>query len=231
MHFGKRLTAMTAVAGLVVLFCPALMRDVGAQETPHGYTLHLRECPAAYSGDDLFGTCHGTGVPGVDLSWYPDGPAVSGHGTTDENGNITFTYDTAILGVTMDVVPFDLITTYAYCSDTVTGKAFESHSGIGGNGLPIMSVGPGSYLSTDVTCDWYLIPPASDVVPTATTAPSNPDPTSSAGAVTGLPNTGAGQPPSGPVSPWPFAAIALSLLAFAFALRRYRTKRDQLDLR
>jgi hypothetical protein len=222
----KRLWQVTAL--LVLIICSVTTGSpVRAQNgnSAHTYTVHVRQCPPAYSGNDLYGTCHGTGVPDVALSWSPDGPAVSGQGTTDENGNIAFTNDTAILGLTMEVVPFDLLTTYAYCTDTVTGEAFESHSGIGGNGLPVMAVGPYSYRSPDVTCDWYLIPSASDAVPTATSVPTNPDPTATTGGVSQLPNTGTGGPANEPFSLWPFALSALALMTFAVSIRRGRTNR------
>ncbi|HQY31676.1 MAG TPA: hypothetical protein PK691_10325, partial [Thermomicrobiales bacterium] len=161
---------------LVVLICILAMflvstaSSIAQAPDAHTYTVHLRECPAGYSGDDPFGTCHGRGVPGVDLSWFPDGPAVSGHGTTDDNGDITFTYDAALLGISMDAVPFNLLSTYVYCIDNATNEQINAD---GTKDLTGILFKANSYLSTDVTCDWYLIPPTSGPEPTVTTGPGS----------------------------------------------------------
>ena len=120
------------VSGLVfglALLC-GLIGSAGAQGIDsHTYTVHVRECPGGYSGNDLYGACHGTGVPGLSLIWFPDGKAPSGSGSTDANGDIIFTYDSALLGINMAAAPFDLLTTYAYCINTDTNEQINAKLG------------------------------------------------------------------------------------------------------
>ncbi|HRA46519.1 MAG TPA: hypothetical protein PK819_00450, partial [Thermomicrobiales bacterium] len=158
----------------------------------------------------------------VDLSWFPDGPAVSGHGTTDANGDITFTYDAALLGISMDAVPFNLLSTYVYCIDNATNEQINAD---GTKDLTGILFKANSSLSTDVTCDWYLIPPASGPAPTATTAPVNPEPTATTAPVSGLPNTGSGPTSGYSGSPWGLLFVAFACAGLGLSLLKIRTVR------
>ncbi len=210
----KKLTALVLVAS--AFLCGFAGTSASAQIVrPVTYTIHLRLCPAGYSANDLFVTCHANGVANASIHYFQQGPEPGGDVVTDAAGDTSFTNEGGwIAGLRLDL-PFEVIALPGYCTGTDTGTSISTITDLEGiAGDPTLSPHPAESVgSYEITCDWYLIPPASQ---------TNPDPTatSTTGGVTNLPNTGTGPTSSDGTPIWPFAAISLIILAAGITTRR-----------
>ena len=141
------------IAGLALLLAFSALAvpapSAGAQ-TGATLTVHLRICPADFTGPDYYGTCHGT-APDTSYDFTVTGPETATAGT-DASGNVTFS---GLAAGTYDVQggpPGDVTRLNAYCADAddlSTAVPFTDN---------------GSYISLalangdNVVCDWYITP-------------------------------------------------------------------------
>lgn len=121
-----------------------------AQGGTASLTIHNRLCPSEYSGDDVFGDCHGN-PQNSGLEFAITGP-VSDSGPTDANGNITFGGLPAGAYEISGGVPGEFASTVVYCSVNEDPN----------NVLPVTSTATGVSIDVPdgaaVVCDWYNIP-------------------------------------------------------------------------
>jgi hypothetical protein len=121
-----------------------------AQAADSSITIHNRICPVGYNGNDIFGDCHGNPQTS-NLGFTISGPA-SDSGTTDGDGNITFSGLPAGTYNISGGVPGEFASTVVYCSveddpnNTIAVTSTDTGVSID---LPA---------STNVICDWYNIP-------------------------------------------------------------------------
>jgi hypothetical protein len=139
-----------AVFGLLVALLASTVAVGSAQDGGSSLTIHNRLCPVEYSGDDVFGDCHGN-PQDAGLEFAIDGP-VSDAGATDGNGDITFGGLPAGTYNISGGVPGDFASTVVYCSVEDDPE----------NMLEVTSTATGVSVdlpeATNVVCDWYNIP-------------------------------------------------------------------------
>ncbi|MGH2560364.1 MAG: hypothetical protein ACRDJH_14980 [Thermomicrobiales bacterium] len=134
----------------VLLSLLATTATTSAQESTASLTIHNRICPVDYSGDDIFGDCHGN--PSVSSLEFAIAGPVSAAGATDGDGNVVFAglpvgaYDVS------GGVPANVASAYVYCS--VDGDPY--------NALPVTWTDAGVAIDVPagaaVLCDWYNTP-------------------------------------------------------------------------
>lgn len=120
-----------------------------------GLTLHLRECPLDYAGEDFYGACHGrpmTGGYGVSAI----GPDDTAAGTTDAGGDVTFD---GLAPGTYQVYggpPARGIEMRVFCAPaSAPGTPFPFAPGDPAtNSRMVITLGAGD----EVICDWYFLP-------------------------------------------------------------------------
>lgn len=179
--------------------------SVSAQEL-RAVTIHKAECPTGYSGDDPFSDCHGNPVAGVSFEWNIFEPAAPNFVTTDANG-VAVIETTATGFYIAEQVQSDLAGYSVFCStdDGATSVPITYLSDRVGISFQIGTL---SGIS-EVVCDWYNIPVASDE---GTTGGSD--------VPTTLPSTGVDASGGQPGLPLWLAIVAVGLGGLALGVRR-----------
>lgn len=141
-------------------------------ESGASVTVHLALCPIGYEGDELYDTCHGTGVSDQEFVLTgPDGEvsAVTTVPQTPGPGIVEFTGLPAGDYTLAGGPPGDVGSVRLYCTTQPDGAFVETALDSTRAGFP---VGEGE----DLLCDWYYIPDNAQgetPVPTATAEPES----------------------------------------------------------
>ncbi len=117
--------------------------------------VHSRICPPDYEGENWYEDCHDT-VPDPGLPYtFTDGDGVAQEGTTDANGDIGFAGLPAGLYTVTGGAPGESSELYVYCA-VGTEETSDQQP------VPVEYVDGGIQFelpaTTNVICDWYIIP-------------------------------------------------------------------------
>jgi hypothetical protein len=140
-------------------------------ETGASLEIHLAVCPAAYSGNDLFDTCHSNGLASYDFTLDgPEGAQTAATAILQQGGPGVVKFTSLAAGdyTFTGGPPGDFGTIDLYCStqpDNGT-PTYSMDSAVGSLTLGV---------NEHVLCDWYYIPDDNGpvtVTPTPTTTPA-----------------------------------------------------------
>ncbi|MGH2533574.1 MAG: hypothetical protein ACRDJW_14845 [Thermomicrobiales bacterium] len=141
---------LAAGTWLLLALIATTVSPTAAQNGSASITIHNRICPVEYSGDDIFGDCHGN-PPASSLEFAISGP-ISVAGATDGAGNVTFAELPAGTYEISGGVSAEYADSYVYCSANDNPE----------NVLPVTWSAIGVAIDVPdgaaVLCDWYNTP-------------------------------------------------------------------------
>ncbi len=199
--FGRGVLRISAGFALFLVLLAGALSHASAGTGTSAIIIHNRICPTGYSGNDIFGTCHGN-PQDSNLDFTIDGP-VSETFATGDDGNVAFQVLPAGTYNISGGVPGEFASTVVYCSvqdepdtqvpatKTDTGYSIDLED------------------DTTVICDWYNIPE---------------DLSGNTGGATTLPNTGIGVSADSN-SNLPLFGFAFALLGMTAMMIRRRAMR------
>ncbi|HEV2127660.1 MAG TPA: carboxypeptidase-like regulatory domain-containing protein [Thermomicrobiales bacterium] len=131
--------------------------------------VHARVCPEGYEGTDYFNACHDNPVEaGLPFTFVNQDTGATYEGTTNENGNVGFANLNQGTFTITGGAPGEFTERFVYCSSGV-GETSDLSP------IEVSSIQGGVQFflpaSTNVVCDWYIIPQGQQGQPTPTAAP------------------------------------------------------------